>query len=170
MAIRAKADITISRIIDIKSVTRYYLLQSSSSASPTKPTTNPRLARGQQLNQHIHPEQPAHYILLIAQCLQMEHSRIRTYLNLAATKRQKKHITKLNLSKRASSLLKQKYLRTRRLHLCAQPKQKLAIYRSAVGIISQHEGRRFLMRMASSPSLIIRVKGHLRNSTILLYR
>lgn len=41
MAIRAKADITISRIIDIKSVTRYYLLQSSSSASPTKPTTNP---------------------------------------------------------------------------------------------------------------------------------
>ena len=41
MAIRAKADITISRIIDIKSVTRYYLLQSSSSASPTKPSANP---------------------------------------------------------------------------------------------------------------------------------
>lgn len=41
MAIRAKADITISRIVDIKSVTRYYLLQSSSLASPAKPTANP---------------------------------------------------------------------------------------------------------------------------------
>lgn len=41
MAIRAKADITISRIIDIQSVTRYYLLQSSTSASPSKPVTNP---------------------------------------------------------------------------------------------------------------------------------
>lgn len=41
MVIRAKADITISRIIDIQSVTRYYLLQSSTSASPNKPTTNP---------------------------------------------------------------------------------------------------------------------------------
>lgn len=41
MAIRAKADITISRIIDIQSVTRYYLLQSSTAASPNKPSTNP---------------------------------------------------------------------------------------------------------------------------------
>lgn len=41
MVIRAKADITISRIIDIQSVTRYYLLQSSTSASPNKPTANP---------------------------------------------------------------------------------------------------------------------------------
>lgn len=41
MAIRAKADITISRIIDIQSVTRYYLLQSSTSAQPNKPTSNP---------------------------------------------------------------------------------------------------------------------------------
>lgn len=41
MAIRAKADITISRIIDIQSVTRYYLLQSSTSASPSKPTAYP---------------------------------------------------------------------------------------------------------------------------------
>lgn len=41
MAIRAKADITISRIVDIQSVTRYYLLQSSTSASPNKPTANP---------------------------------------------------------------------------------------------------------------------------------
>lgn len=41
MAIRAKADITISRIIDIQSVTRYYLLQSSTSASPSKPSANP---------------------------------------------------------------------------------------------------------------------------------
>lgn len=37
----AKAEITISRIIDIASVTRYYLLQSSTSAAPSKPTTNP---------------------------------------------------------------------------------------------------------------------------------
>lgn len=41
MAILAKADITISRIIDIKAVTRYYLLQSSTSASPSKPGSNP---------------------------------------------------------------------------------------------------------------------------------
>lgn len=41
MAIRAKADITISRIIDIQSVTRYYLLQSSTAASPNKPSTSP---------------------------------------------------------------------------------------------------------------------------------
>lgn len=41
MAIRAKADITATRIIDIKSVTRYYLLQSSTAASPNKPTINP---------------------------------------------------------------------------------------------------------------------------------
>ena len=41
MAVKAKASITISRIIDILSVTRYYLLQSSTSESPAKPTTNP---------------------------------------------------------------------------------------------------------------------------------
>ena len=41
MAILAKADITLSRIVDIKTVTRYYLLQSSTSASPNKPATNP---------------------------------------------------------------------------------------------------------------------------------
>lgn len=38
---RAKAEITISRIVDISSVTRYYLLQSSTVAAPSKPTTNP---------------------------------------------------------------------------------------------------------------------------------
>lgn len=37
----AKAQITISRIIDIDKVIRYYLLQSSTSAVPDKPTTNP---------------------------------------------------------------------------------------------------------------------------------
>lgn len=37
----AKTEITISRIVDIKSVTRYYLLQSSTAAAPSKPTTNP---------------------------------------------------------------------------------------------------------------------------------
>lgn len=41
MAVKAKAEITISRITDIQSVTRYYLLQSSSSAAPSKPTVNP---------------------------------------------------------------------------------------------------------------------------------
>lgn len=41
MAVKAKASITVSRIIDILSVTRYYLLQSSTSAAPAKPTTNP---------------------------------------------------------------------------------------------------------------------------------
>ena len=41
MAIKAKAEITISRIIDIENVIRYYLLQSSSIAAPSKPTANP---------------------------------------------------------------------------------------------------------------------------------
>lgn len=41
MAVKAKAEITLSRIIDIKSVTRYYLLQSSMASAPSKPTTNP---------------------------------------------------------------------------------------------------------------------------------
>ena len=37
----AKTEITISRIVDIQSVTRYYLLQSSTVAAPSKPTANP---------------------------------------------------------------------------------------------------------------------------------
>lgn len=41
MAVKAKAEITISRIIDISSVTRYYLLQSSTASAPSKPTANP---------------------------------------------------------------------------------------------------------------------------------
>ncbi|RGF19921.1 hypothetical protein [Dorea sp. AM10-31] len=41
MAILAKADITISRIVDVKSVTTYYLLQSSTAAKPNKPTAIP---------------------------------------------------------------------------------------------------------------------------------
>lgn len=41
MAILAKADITISRIIDVKAVTTYYLLQSSTAAKPNKPTAIP---------------------------------------------------------------------------------------------------------------------------------
>lgn len=41
MAIKAKAEITLSRIIDIESVTRYYLLQSSTASAPSKPTANP---------------------------------------------------------------------------------------------------------------------------------
>lgn len=41
MAIKAKAQITISRIVDIESVTRYYLLQSSTAAAPAIPTANP---------------------------------------------------------------------------------------------------------------------------------
>lgn len=38
---KASAQITISRIVDISSVTRYYLLQSSTSTAPSKPTANP---------------------------------------------------------------------------------------------------------------------------------
>lgn len=38
---KAKAEITISYIIDILSVTRYYKLQSSTASAPTAPTTNP---------------------------------------------------------------------------------------------------------------------------------
>ena len=41
MVIKAKAEITISRIVDIDHVTTYYLLQSSTEAAPTKPTANP---------------------------------------------------------------------------------------------------------------------------------
>ncbi len=41
MAIKARAEITLSSIRDIQSVTRYYLLQSSTAAKPNKPTTNP---------------------------------------------------------------------------------------------------------------------------------
>lgn len=39
MAIKAKAEITIFNVKDVKSVTRYYLLQSSTAATPAKPTT-----------------------------------------------------------------------------------------------------------------------------------
>lgn len=41
MAVKAKAEITISHIVDIKSVTRFYLLQSSTLTTPLKPTTYP---------------------------------------------------------------------------------------------------------------------------------
>lgn len=41
MAIKARAEITLSSIRDIQSVTRYYLLQSSTSTAPAKPTKNP---------------------------------------------------------------------------------------------------------------------------------
>ena len=41
MAVKARAEITLSSIRDVQSVTRYYLLQSSTSAAPSKPTTNP---------------------------------------------------------------------------------------------------------------------------------
>lgn len=39
--VKAKAEITISKIIDIEKTVRYYLLQSSTSSVPSKPTTNP---------------------------------------------------------------------------------------------------------------------------------
>lgn len=41
MAVKAKATVTISHLIDISAVTRYYLLQSSTATAPAKPTTNP---------------------------------------------------------------------------------------------------------------------------------
>ena len=39
--IKGKAEITVSHIVDIESVTRYYLLQSSTINIPAKPTSNP---------------------------------------------------------------------------------------------------------------------------------
>lgn len=39
--VKATTQITISKVIDVYAVTRYYMLQSSSSAAPSKPTTNP---------------------------------------------------------------------------------------------------------------------------------
>ena len=41
MAIKASANITLSAVRDLESCTRYYLLQSSTSAAPSKPTTKP---------------------------------------------------------------------------------------------------------------------------------
>lgn len=41
MAVKARAEITLTSIRDVQSVTRYYLLQSSTAAKPDKPTTNP---------------------------------------------------------------------------------------------------------------------------------
>ena len=41
MAVKASALITLSAVTDIASVTRYYLLQSSTLARPSKPTTKP---------------------------------------------------------------------------------------------------------------------------------
>lgn len=41
MAVKASAQITLYRVIDIESTTRYYLLQSSTLSTPSKPTTNP---------------------------------------------------------------------------------------------------------------------------------
>ena len=41
MGVKARAEMTLSSIRDVQSVTRYYLLQSSTSAAPAKPTTNP---------------------------------------------------------------------------------------------------------------------------------
>lgn len=41
MAVKAKAEITLATIRDVQSVTRYYLLQSSTSSIPSKPAANP---------------------------------------------------------------------------------------------------------------------------------
>ena len=41
MAIKASSTITLSCVVDVWSTTRYYLLQSSTLAEPSKPTTNP---------------------------------------------------------------------------------------------------------------------------------
>ena len=41
MAVKARGDITLTAVVDIKKVTRYYLLQRSTIAQPSKPTTNP---------------------------------------------------------------------------------------------------------------------------------
>lgn len=41
MAVKASASITLSAVVDVDSTTRYYLLQSSTSAFPSKPTSRP---------------------------------------------------------------------------------------------------------------------------------
>ncbi len=41
MAVKAKCEITLYRVVDIDKVTRYYLLQSSTATTPSKPTANP---------------------------------------------------------------------------------------------------------------------------------
>ena len=41
MTVRARAEITLSRITDIESVTRYYTIRSSTEDIPEKPSTNP---------------------------------------------------------------------------------------------------------------------------------
>lgn len=41
MAVKAKCEITLYRVVDIEKVTRYYLLQSSTATAPSKPTANP---------------------------------------------------------------------------------------------------------------------------------
>ena len=41
MAVKAKAEITLASIRDVKSTTRYYLLQSSTASKPAKPSANP---------------------------------------------------------------------------------------------------------------------------------
>ncbi|MBQ9631766.1 MAG: hypothetical protein IJV04_02460, partial [Lachnospiraceae bacterium] len=41
MAVKAKAEITLASVRDVKSTTRYYLLQSSTASKPAKPTANP---------------------------------------------------------------------------------------------------------------------------------
>ena len=41
MAVQASASITLSAVRDLQSCTRYYLLQSSTAAKPSKPTANP---------------------------------------------------------------------------------------------------------------------------------
>ena len=41
MAVKARGTITLQAVVDVAAVYRYYLLQSSTSAAPSKPTTNP---------------------------------------------------------------------------------------------------------------------------------
>lgn len=41
MAVKASATVTLSSVVDVKSVTRYYKLQASTLSKPSKPTTNP---------------------------------------------------------------------------------------------------------------------------------
>lgn len=41
MVVKAKCEITLYRVVDIDKVTRYYLLQSSTATTPSKPTANP---------------------------------------------------------------------------------------------------------------------------------
>lgn len=59
MAVKARATVTISHLIDISAITRYYILQSSTAAAPAKPTTVPALIGKNHFVHNTNPTQTA---------------------------------------------------------------------------------------------------------------